>query len=62
MVVRGKCVLFPMWYFVLVLENRKLGLYRMCGSVPGVGCECIVLLFRMDMLNCELMCIPLVLF
>ena len=37
------CVLSAMWYFVLVLENRKLCLGRMCGSVPGVGCECIVL-------------------
>ena len=37
------CVLFAIWYFVLVLENRRLCLGRMCGSVPGVGCECIVL-------------------
>ena len=35
--------LFAMWYFVLVLENRKLSVGMMCGSVPGVGCECIVL-------------------
>ena len=30
------CVLFAMWYFVLVLENKKLCLGRMCGSVHGV--------------------------
>ena len=77
--IRGKCVYtLPSVYthflvsvecdthflvFVLVLENRKLCLGRMCGSVPGVGCECIVcsVLFRMDiLLNCMLMCVPLV--
>ena len=36
-------MVFAMWYFVLMLENRKLCLRRMCGSVSGVGCECIVL-------------------
>ena len=40
---REVCVLFAMPYFVLVLENRKLCLGRMRGSVPGVGCESIVL-------------------
>ena len=38
----GMCVLFAMWCFVLMLENRRLCLGKMCGSVPGVGCECIV--------------------
>ena len=36
------CALIAM-YFVLVLENRRLCLGRMCSSVTGVGCECIVL-------------------
>ena len=32
------CVLFAMRYFVLLLENRKLCLGRMCGSVPCSVC------------------------
>ena len=59
------CILFDRWYIVLVLENRRLCLGTMCGSMFGAGCECIVhcsVLFRMDMLNSVLMCVPLMLF
>ena len=49
---RGVCGLFAMWYFILMLENRRLCLGRICDSVPEVGYELVYcsLLFRKDML------------
>ena len=35
------CGLFAKRYFVLMLKNIKLRLGMMCGSVLGVGRECI---------------------
>ena len=50
--------------FCSSVGEKRLYLRRMCGSVPGVGCECIVLccLGWSMLLNCVLMCLPLVLF
>ena len=38
---RELCELFAMWYFVPVLENRRLCMGRMCGSVEGDRKSCM---------------------